>query len=192
MAAYRVNPALPQATAQPAGILDLLSQYGRRSQDVGTTHGKNLSRLADWTLTGAKFGGVGAGVGAAAAGIAALIGKRAPTARTDFAAGDARNAVGQAYQQYLGRAASPAEIASHLRGQGLKAGDRWVGERGLRAVLEAIKGSDEAQQVQSRGPQAQAPSGHPLQARQDRIQAAARQMTPGTTNLQALLQLLQG
>lgn len=191
MAAYRVNPALPTSRSQPTGILDLLSQYGRRSQGLGTTHGQNLSRLGDWTLTGAKFGGVGAGVGAAAAGIAALMGKRAPTARTDFGVRDAQDAVGKAYQQYLGRAASPDEIASHLRNQGLQGGDRWVGQQGLTSVLEAIKGSDEARQFQTRGPQATATSSHPLQARQDQIQAAARQLTPGTTNLQALLQLLQ-
>ena len=188
---YSVKPSGSSVASQPVTIADLLDDYDRRTKNVGTTHGQNLSRLGSWTLTGAKFGGIGAGVGAAAAGIAALLGKRAKTARTDFAVGDARDAVGRAYQQFLGRQAAPEEIATHLQHQGYQGqGSRWVGEGGLNAVLQAIQGSDEAKQFAARAVPGMG-TGVPGSGMTS-VQARARQYAPQNINQQALLDLLKG
>jgi hypothetical protein len=183
----------------PVDLTDLMDDYGRRSKDVGTTHKQNLGRLASWTQMGARFGGVGAGVGAAAAGIAALMGKRAPTARTDFAVNDARDAISRAYQQYWGRQASEQDLQTHLQGQGWKPGDRWVGEQGLTSVLSAIANGEEARNRAAAMPtQGMNVPGSGLKAGQTGMamtpqrQQLMDSLRQGTPNRAALLAQLKG
>jgi hypothetical protein len=176
-----------------------MDDYGRRTKNVGTTHKQNLGRLASWTQMGARFGGVGAGVGAAAAGIAALMGKRAPTARTDFAVNDARDAITRAYQQYWGRMPTEQDLMTHLQGQGWKQGDRWVGEQGLTSVLSAIANGEEARnRATQMASQPQQSTGMGLKAGQTGMtmtpqrQQVMDSLRAGAPNRDALLAHLRG
>jgi len=129
---------------------DITDEYGRRFESNG---GGALSNAATWAGRGAQIGSVIPGVGTAiGAGVGALGGaikgwatKNADSAYSDFSKEDAGNALSRAYEQYLGRPASPEEVQTRLTGQGLKPGDRWVGEKNLFAQLGDIKNSDEAQ-----------------------------------------------
>lgn len=56
----------------------------------------------------------------------------------DFDVGDAQTVLGNFYTNYLGHAAAPRDISAALRGQGLKPGDKYVGERGLNSVLQSL------------------------------------------------------
>lgn len=135
---------------------ELIAGMTRRGGSAG---GGALSGAAGGAGKGATIGsvipgvgtGIGAGVGAVIGGIAGAFNKKAETAPTDFLKTDAERAVQSAYREYLGRDASPQEIATHLRNQGLKPGDSYVGEAGLSAVLNAIRGSDEAKAFAERG-----------------------------------------
>lgn len=69
---------------------------------------------------------------------------RAPTANSDFSVSDARDAIARAFTYYQGRQASPQEIDALLASQGLKPGDRYVGEGGLLSVLSTIAGNNRA------------------------------------------------
>jgi hypothetical protein len=129
---------------------DPLAQYERRNEGAGGFGRGAMSGAA----TGATLGSfvpalgtaAGAVIGGIGGGIAGAFTKNAKSAMTDFSAGDARDAIGGAYRQHLGREASPSEIDSQLRGQGFRydQGHQWVGETGLRAVLDSIQNSDEA------------------------------------------------
>lgn len=72
------------------------------------------------------------------------IGRRAKGSEHDYSVENATTALQRAYQQLLGRQASPEEIQAQLAGQGLKPGDRWVGQSGLNSVLQSLIDSDEA------------------------------------------------
>lgn len=76
----------------------------------------------------------------------------ASSARTDYGVNDAYEMISRAYRDQLGREASSDEIWSQIRGQGWKPGDRWVGSRGLNAVLSSIANSQEAQAYRNRVP----------------------------------------
>lgn len=130
---------------------DLTDSYGRRFEGAGPG-------TAGGAVKGAGYGtmvmpGIGTAIGA---GVGALIGaatRNAPSAYSDFAVEDAATAVGDAYQKYLGRAASEDEIRNQLVGQGWNPNDgsRWVGEKGLFSVLGQIRDSPEAQAYRTRG-----------------------------------------
>jgi hypothetical protein len=102
---------------------------------------------------GAMAGPIGAGVGAAAGAIIGAATNNATSAYSDFRAEDAAQAIGQAYQEFLGRPASDDEIATHMANVGWdeQGGDRWMGEKPLTYILGQIKGSPEAQQRATRG-----------------------------------------
>jgi hypothetical protein len=87
--------------------------------------------------------------GAVIGGIAGAFTKNAKTAKTDFLPKDARQILQQVYRQELGRDATPQEIESTLAGQGLKAGDKGVGEAGMRSVIAAIRNSPEGRLFRS-------------------------------------------
>ncbi|HEX5010214.1 MAG TPA: hypothetical protein VFY71_07420 [Planctomycetota bacterium] len=132
---------------------DLTDQYGRRFEGTGGGIGSNAVRYAGY---GAAGGPIGMGVGALAGAIVGAATKNAPSAYTDFSVEDAADAIGKAYQKYLGRPASEEEIRNQLIGQGWdpNGGDRWVGEKGLRGdagVLAQIRDSDEAKQFAATG-----------------------------------------
>lgn len=131
---------------------DLTDQYGRRFEGAGPGIKGGAVRGAGY---GAFAGPVGAGIGAAAGAIIGAATRNATSAYSDFSSQDAADAVGRAYQQYLGRPASEQEIRDQLVGQGWNptGGDRWVGEKGLFSVLGSIKNSPEAQAYAARGGQ---------------------------------------
>ena len=99
--------------------------------------------------TGAMYGAAGYGVGAVpAAVIGGVIGaftKNAKTAMTDVSIASARTIVASMYQRELGRPASPQEVDAQLGAIGWKPGHQWVGEGGLMAILQNMRGGPEAQ-----------------------------------------------
>lgn len=78
------------------------------------------------------------GLSALAGPIAGLFGGAAETAPTDFFVQDARRILTDAIQQFQNRAPKAGEIDELLRRQGWEVGDRFVGETGLRFLLNAI------------------------------------------------------
>ena len=112
---------------------DPLAQYERRNEGAGGFGQGALKGGLTGATVGKFIGPIGAGLGAVGGaligGIGGLFSKNAETAKTDFAVGDARDAISKAYQRELGRDASADEINSQLAGQGWDAagGDRWVG-----------------------------------------------------------------
>lgn len=119
-------------------IEDLLSTAPRRGNvDLGFGGGAGGGAAAGAAF-GSAAGPIGAGVGA---GLGALVGGfsgAAETAPTDFFVQDARRILTDAIQQHQNRAPQPGEIDELLRRQGWEAGDRFVGETGLRFLLDAI------------------------------------------------------
>lgn len=132
------------------GVEDLMAGYERRNEGAGGF----LSGAGKGAATGATIGSVvpglgtiaGGAIGGIVGGIGGLFTKNAKTAATDFAVEDARDMLNRGYQQYLGRPASADEINSQLAGQGWNAGrgDRWVGEAGMRSMLDILQNSEEA------------------------------------------------
>lgn len=59
----------------------------------------------------------------------------------DVSVGQAQQILTQAIQSELGRPPNPGEIDAMLAGQGLKPGDRWVGNTGLTALLNSLRQS---------------------------------------------------
>lgn len=137
MAADGVDPATVRAGARG----------GPRRRVTTPMDGRgSMDDLAAAPRRGGGRGGIakGAAMGAAAGMVlpGALIGafsKRAPTAATDLDVATAQQVLGQAIQDQLGRTPRPGEIEEMLVGQGLKPGDRWVGDAGMRALLAAIR-----------------------------------------------------
>ena len=132
---------------------DLTDDYGRRFEGTGGGVASNAVRYAGY---GSAAGPIGMGIGA---GVGALVGaltKNAPSAYTDFRVEDAADAIGKAYEKYLGRPASEEEIKNQLVGQGWNptGGDRWVGEKNLTSaggVLDQIRNSPEAKAFRETG-----------------------------------------
>jgi hypothetical protein len=79
------------------------------------------------------------------------IGRRASGSQNDLSVDNAKQALGSAYQSILGRPGSDEEFMSHLQGQGLKSGDRWVGQPGLDAVINSLSQSPEFMARQEMG-----------------------------------------
>jgi hypothetical protein len=138
---------------------DLMAGYARRGGGTGGPW-KGAGKGA---LEGAKMslytGGVAApiliGGGAIVGGIAGAINKKAKSAPTDFKLADAQQALRNTYKTAWGREASPEEIDGIIRGQGWQPGDRYVGEKGLRSVIEATQRSAAAE-LAGRQPEAEA------------------------------------
>lgn len=128
----------------------LTDSFGRRFEGAGPGVKGGAVRGAGY---GAMAGPIGAGVGAAAGAIIGAATKNATSAYSDFRAEDAAQAIGQAYQEFLGRQASDDEIAGHMANVGWdeQGGDRWMGEKPLNFILGQIKNSPEAQQRATRG-----------------------------------------
>lgn len=130
------------------GATDYMGDVPRRGGGTGSP----VRGAAGGAMTGASLGSVVPGVGTAiGAGAGALVGaltgafhKKAATAATDFSVSDASNVLTRAIQASLGRDPGPGEIAALLKAQGLKPGDRWVGESGLRSLLNQIQQSASA------------------------------------------------
>jgi hypothetical protein len=115
-------------------INGLLSQYDRRNEGRGGAG----SGAAKGAAIGSVVPGIGTAVGAAAGAIGGAFTKNAKSAMTDFGVNDARQAIAQQYQARLGREAHADEITGQLNNVGWQSGDRYVGEMGLRAILESI------------------------------------------------------
>lgn len=169
---------------------DYTDQFGRRQEGSG---GGALSNAATWGGRGAQIGSAIPGIGTAIGGAAGAVGgllknafsKNAPTANTDFRNEDAAAAIGAMYRNELGRDATPEEIAAHLQAQGSKAGDRWVGEKGLFDVLGAIRNSPEAQAYATRGETVNqlgtAPPGQPASSASEPVASARGRVDTGIT-----------
>jgi hypothetical protein len=121
----------PTAGAAPPST-DSLLPTARRGGGTGGV----LSDAAKGAGLGSVIPGLGTGVGALAGAVNGLFHKHASTAPSDFSVEDARTALAQAHQQFFGTPADPGMIDQVLRGQGWQPGDRWVGESGLRSVLQ--------------------------------------------------------
>lgn len=107
--------------------------YRRRREGAGGA-GKGA-------MTGLKYGmmsGNPAVMGAAAVGgaIAGAFTKNAESAYEDFFLDDAKQILRDETKRMWGRQASEEEIQEALVGQGLKPGDRWVGQEGLDYILD--------------------------------------------------------
>jgi hypothetical protein len=63
----------------------------------------------------------------------------AETRGTDVGVAQAQAILDKAIRAELGRAPNPGEIDALLRAQGLKPGDRWVGNAGLTGLLNALR-----------------------------------------------------
>jgi hypothetical protein len=130
-------------TARPSDV-DYMSDVTRRG---GGSGGGALRSAAGGAMTGASVGSIvpgvgtaiGAGVGALAGAIKGVVGKHAATAPTDVPVAQAQSVLDRAIRQELGRAPQPGEIDALLRAQGLKPGDRWVGDAGLTGLLNHIR-----------------------------------------------------
>jgi hypothetical protein len=121
--------------------------FGRRHEGAGPGRAGGAVRGAGYGANPALVaatGGMSVPIGAAVGAIAGAATKNAPSAYTDFRVEDAADAIQQMYREELGRPASDAEIMGHLRGQGWDGQSRWVGEKGLFAVLAAVRNSPEA------------------------------------------------
>lgn len=64
--------------------------------------------------------------------------RRAKTAPTDFMLADAQQIIRDAHRDFTGTDISPQELDMYIRGQGWEPGDRYVGEKGLRGVLDMV------------------------------------------------------
>lgn len=141
MAADGVDPATVNAgasampTAAPAAPTDYLAGAERRGGGTGG--------VVKGAMTGASMGSMVPGVGTAiGAGVGAIVGaatKHAKTAPTDVDVSTARNILTTAIQKELGRAPGPGEVDQLLAAQGLKPGDRWVGQGGLTGLINTIQ-----------------------------------------------------
>lgn len=155
--APQAGPSASAAGGGDPGAVDL-STFARRGGGTGSGVLSGAANMAGTGATIGSFGGpvgtaIGAGAGALAGALMGAFTKHASTAPTDLSVGDATSALQQEYQHALGRQASPDEIQAQLAGQGLKAGDRWVGQNGLSSVLSSIDASPEAQQYASKASQ---------------------------------------
>ena len=147
----------PYTMAPPSyasgGMVDPLGEYERRNEGAGGFGRGAAGGAAMGATVGSMAPGVGtlfgAGVGALAGGIGGAFTKNAKTAMTDFSANDARDAIQKQYQSAYGRAPGAAEVEEMLRGQGFRAdqGHQWVGESGLRSVLDSIQSNARQQPV---------------------------------------------
>jgi hypothetical protein len=122
---------------------------------AGATVGSAIPVLG--TLAGGAIGGLIGGIGGAFT-------KSAPTARTDFALADAQRAIGNAYRSKMGREAGADEITGQLGNIGWQQGDRYVGEMGLRAIIDSLKPENDAAAARARATGAPAASGAPATA----------------------------
>jgi hypothetical protein len=59
----------------------------------------------------------------------------------DLSIADARQVIRNAYEQELGRTPSDEEVSTHLQNIGWRPGHRYVGEAGLYAILNSIRGA---------------------------------------------------
>lgn len=124
--------------------------YGRRFEGTGPGIKGGAVRGAGY---GAMAGPIGAGVGALAGAIVGAATKNAPSAFSDFRVEDAAEAIGNAYQHYLGRPASEEEISAQMQAVGWDptGGDRWMGEKPLNYIFGTLRDSEEARQRATRG-----------------------------------------
>jgi hypothetical protein len=109
--------------------------------------------VASGALKGASMGSMVPGAGTiAGAGIGAIVGaatKHAKTAPNDVDVQTAVQVLTQVIQQQQGRSPNPGEIEQMLAGQGLKPGDRWVGELGLRSLINTLMAQSSGMQPPS-------------------------------------------
>jgi hypothetical protein len=163
---YLANKKKPKEVMPTYGgrHADITDIYGRRFEGAGPGVEGGAIRGASMGANpalAAATGGISVGVGALAGAIAGGATKNDVHAFSDFSANDAYDAIGKAYQKYLGREASPDEIMGRLVGQGYDPKrHEYVGERGLYSQLDFIADSDEAKQYAARQA-GQAPASEP-------------------------------
>lgn len=142
------QPPSTTATTQPntpahvynpqtgASLLDAYDDsYTRRMEGSPSVAG---SAAKYGMAAGNVVPGWGHALGAIGGAVGALFAKNAKSAMTDFAIEDARQIISQAHKDAFGRDIDPAYLDQIVRGQGWEDGDRWMGEKELRYVLDAF------------------------------------------------------
>lgn len=121
---------------------DLTANYQRRNEGAGGVWSGAGKGAMIGLQAGKYLGPVGAipaaAGGALIGGIAGAFTKNAKSAMTDFSQADARDAVANAYRAKMGRDAGQDEITTQLRNVGWQDGDKWVGEMGLKAIIDSL------------------------------------------------------
>lgn len=84
------------------------------------------------------------------------IGRRASGSQNDLSVDNAKQGLQNAYQSILGRPGSDEEYMTHLQNQGLKPGDKWVGQKGFDSIIESLRNSPEHEPIRL-DPSLQAP-----------------------------------
>lgn len=139
--------------SSPTGSLPLTTDYLADVPRRNVSGGGAVKGAVGGAMTGASVGSVvpgvgtaiGLGAGALAGGIKGLFNKHASSAATDVTVADAQNVLDRAIREQLRRAPMPGEIAQLLASQGLKPGDRWVGNAGLTGLLSNIRAQSAGQ-----------------------------------------------
>lgn len=122
----------------------ITDKYKRREQSAGPGYKAAMLERAG---QGAQYGGwYGAAAGAVGGAIEAAAKKHAKSAYSDFLPDDARGAITEAYQKYLGRDPEAGAVDEWMTGQGWKPGDKGVGQDSVFGKLNQIKNSPEAMQ----------------------------------------------
>ncbi len=121
---------------------DPFASYARRNEGAGGVGKGALAGAALGAKGGSMLPGVGTALGAAGGaivgGIVGAATKNAKTAMTDFSQQDARQIIADAYRSKMGRDASTGEIDTQLSNVGWQGGDKWVGEMGLKAIIDSL------------------------------------------------------
>jgi len=134
----------PKSYGDPYAYLGGAQTRGGSGGQTGQAIGSLAGGIAGSFLPGVG-NAIGGMLGSAAGGmLGGAFNRQAASAPTDFSVSDATNALRGAYQTYLGREGSDAEIQTHLANQGLKPGGQWVGQQGMAGVLNNIQTSPEA------------------------------------------------
>ena len=106
------------------GPLPTVGIEGESAQRLGLTPEQMMEQLALQTVLGGDLGGLGGG-------------------KNDITLEDAQARIAHAYETFLGRTPSAAEIGQHLSNQGWRPGHRFVGAQGLNYILDQIARSPE-------------------------------------------------
>lgn len=114
-----------------AQILDLYDDPYKRRDTYGGSDPKRKAIAGALVSSGNPYLMAAGAVGY----LDAWLHRKADSAPTDFNLNDAQQIVRDAYKDMFGREAKPGEVESALAGQGLKSGDRFVGEAGIQGVL---------------------------------------------------------
>ena len=141
-----VSSADPSMKVAPGvNAADPMASYLTGEEQRGGGTGGVMAGAGKGAMMGLQYGKyTGAGIvpamagGAVVGGIYGAITKHAKSAPSDYPVNEAKSVLDRAIRQQLGRPPNPGEIDDMLAGQGLKPGDRYVGQAGLLALLDSL------------------------------------------------------